>query len=149
MRRTIFFGYAIIVILITGILYMWFTEWNKLEQLEIQNHHIYTFRQESHKAYVLLIEFSLLGETILEWDDDDLEHYHTQRMAMDSMLCRSKAIYPAERIDSVRYLLENKEQQIRQIVQVLDEQQALNEKIARQVPVIVQKSVQEQLQVRP
>ena len=92
MRRTIFFGYAIIVILITGILYMWFTEWNKLEQLEIQNHHIYTFRQESHKAYVLLIEFSLLGETILEWDDDDLEHYHTQRMAMDSMLCRSKAI---------------------------------------------------------
>ena len=30
------------------------------------------------------------------------------------------------------------------IVQVLDEQQALNEKIARQVPVIVQKSVQEQ-----
>ena len=146
MRRTIFFGYAIIVILITGILYMWFTEWNKLEQLEIQNHHIYTFRQESHKAYVLLIEFSLLGETILEWDDDDLEHYHTQRMAMDSMLCRSKAIYPAERIDSVRYLLENKEQQIRQIVQVLDEQQALNEKIARQVPVIVQKSVQEQLQ---
>lgn len=146
MRRTIFFGYAIIVILITGILYMWFTEWNKLEQLEIQNHHIYTFRQESHKAYVLLIEFSLLGETILEWDDDDLEHYHTQRMAMDSMLCRSKAIYPAERIDSVRYLLENKEQQIRQIVQVLDEQQALNEKIARQVPVIVQKSVQEQPQ---
>lgn len=35
MRRTIFFGYAIIVILITGILYMWFTEWNKLEQLSM------------------------------------------------------------------------------------------------------------------
>ncbi len=125
---------------------MWFTEWTKLEQLEIQNHHIYTFRQESHKAYVLLIEFSLLGETILEWDDDDLEHYHTQRMAMDSMLCRSKAIYPAERIDSVRHLLEEKEQQMRRIVQALDEQQNLNKKIARQVPVIVQKSVQEQPQ---
>ena len=87
-----------------------------------------------------------MGETILEWDDEELEHYHTQRVAMDSMLCRFKAIYPAERIDSVRHLLEDKEQQMHRIVQVLDEQQALNEKIACQVPIIVQKSVQEQPQ---
>ena len=85
-----------------------------------------------------------MGETILEWDDEELEHYHTKRMAMDSMLCRLKAIYPAERIDSVRHLLKDKEQPIRGIVKLLDEQQALNEKIVRQLPVIVQKSVQEQ-----
>ena len=82
----------------------------------------------------------------MEWDDEDLERYHIQRVATDSMLCRFKAIYPAERIDSVRHLLEDKEQQMRRIVQVLDEQQNLNKKIARQVPVIVQKSVQEQPQ---
>lgn len=82
----------------------------------------------------------------MEWDDEDLECYHIQRMAMDSMLCRFKTIYPVERIDSVRHLLADKELQMRWIVQVLDEQQALNEKIARQVPVIVQKSVQEQPQ---
>ena len=33
-------------------------------------------------------------------------------MAMDSMLCRFKATYPAERIDSVRSLLEDKERQM-------------------------------------
>lgn len=63
---------------------------------------------------------------------------------IDSMLCRFKTIYPAECIDSVRHLLENKELQIRRIVQVLDELQVLNEKMARQVPVIVQNSIQEQ-----
>lgn len=47
-----------------------------------------------------------MGETILEWNDKDIEHYHARRMAMDSMLCRFKATYPAERIDSVRSLLE-------------------------------------------
>ena len=31
---------------------------------------------------------------------------------MDSMLCRFKATYPAERIDSVRSLLEDKERQM-------------------------------------
>ena len=81
---------------------------------------------------------------MLEWDNDDLEHYHAQRMAMDSMLCHFKTMYPAERIDSVRHLLEDKERQMRQIVEVLEQQQTLNETVASQVPLIVQKSVQEQ-----
>ena len=67
-------------------------------------------------------------------------------MAIDSMLCRFKVTYPAERIDSVRNLLDDKERQMRQIVQVLEQQQAINDKITRQVPIIVQKSVQEQPQ---
>ena len=65
-------------------------------------------------------------------------------MAMDSMLCRFKVTYPAERIDSVRSLLEDKERQMFQIVRLMDEQQSINKKIANQIPVIVQKSVQEQ-----
>jgi two-component system sensor histidine kinase EvgS len=80
----------------------------------------------------------------LDWNDDDLEHYHIQRLAMDSMLCRFRTIYPVERIDSVRHLLEDKELQMRGIVTLLDEQQTINEKMAQQVPVIVQRSVQEQ-----
>ena len=63
---------------------------------------------------------------------------------MDSMLCRFKAIYPVERIDSVRHFLEDKEGQMCQIVQILEQQQAINDKITSQVPVIVQKNVQEQ-----
>ena len=55
-----------------------------------------------------------------------------------------RTIYPVERIDSVRHLLEDKELQMRGIVTLLDEQQTINEKMAQQVPVIVQRSVQEQ-----
>ena len=39
---------------------------------------------------IQMIKFSLLGETILEWNDKNIEHYHARRMAMDSMLCRFK-----------------------------------------------------------
>ncbi len=145
-RKTITFGYILIAMLIGGIAYTSFYEWRKLESLEEENRHIDKFRLQLHDTYVQMIEFSLLGETILEWDDSDLENYHSQRMSMDSILQRFKVAYPSERIDSLRYLLEDKEQQMRLIVQILDEQQSLNEKIARQVPVIVQKSVQEQPQ---
>ncbi len=63
---------------------------------------------------------------------------------MDSMLCDFKNVCPdGQRIDSVRHLLEDKEIHMKHIVQVLDEQTALNEKIASQVPVIAMKSTQE------
>ena len=139
-------GYGFIALLIGCIVYTWHCEWQEIEALEADNHQIDNFRKEINNIYIQFVEFSLSGETVLEWNDEELEHYHIQRMAMDSMLCSFKAIYPAERIDSVRQLLEDKEQQMRRIVRVLDEQQTLNEKIARQVPVIVQKSVQEQPQ---
>lgn len=87
---------------------------------------------------------SLLGETVLEWNKDERGHYHAKRMAIDSMLCNFRRTYPTERIDSVRYLLEDKERQMLSIVRILDKQQAVNKKIADQVPVIAQKSVQEQ-----
>ena len=145
-KNLISLGYLLMALLVIGIMYIWRKEWYELEKLEVQNRHIDTFRQESHEIFVLLIELSLSSETVLEWEYTDLEHYHYQRMAMDSMLCRFKTIYPTERIDSVRHLLEDKERQMRQIVQVFEQQQAINDKITRQVPIIVQKSVQEQPQ---
>ena len=145
-KNLISLGYLLMVLLVIGIMYIWRKKWYELEKLEVQNRHIDTFRQESHEIFVLLIELSLSGETVLEWEYTDLEHYHYQRMAMDSMLCRFKTIYPTDRIDSVRHLLEDKERQMRQIVQVFEQQQAINYKITRQVPIIVQKSVQEQPQ---
>ena len=89
---------------------------------------------------------SLLGESVLEWEDEDLEHYHIRRMAVDSLLCRFKTVYPAERIDSVRHLLESKENLLCSIVEVLDEQESLNQRIAERVPVIAARSAQEQPQ---
>lgn len=143
-RKWIDLGYLIIFMLIGIIGYSWYCEWDEVEKLEVQNRQIDEFRKKINKIYIQFTELSLSSETILDWDDEDLEHYHTQRMAMDSMLCRFKAFYPTGRIDSVCHLLEDKEQQMRGIVKLLDEQQTLNEKMARQVPVIVQKSVQEQ-----
>jgi two-component system sensor histidine kinase EvgS len=143
-RKTITFGYILIAVLIGSIAYTSFYEWRKLEALEEENRQIDRFRLRLHDAYVRMIEFSLLGETILEWENEDLEHYHTQRMAVDSMLCGFKETCPSERIDSLRFLLEDKETQMRNIVQVLEQQAAINKKIASQVPVIVRKSTQEQ-----
>lgn len=124
-------------------MYLWLQEWHELEALETENRRINVFRQEIHHTYAQTIKISLLGETVLEWEDEDVQAYHRKRLEVDSMLCRFKAIYPAERIDRVCHLLEDKEQQMRLIVQVLDKQETINERIAECVPVIAWKSAQE------
>lgn len=143
-RNTILFGYILIAILVGSVAYTSFYEWQKLEGLEEENRQIDKFRLQLHDAYVRMIELSLLGETLLEWDADDLVSYHAQRISLDSMLCQLKLAYPSERIDSLRMLLEDKETQMQGILQVLEEQDAINRKIAEQVPVIVQTTKQEE-----
>ena len=67
--------------------------------METENRRINAFRQEVHLVYGEMTGLSLLGESVLEWEDEDLEHYHIRRMAVDSLLCRFKTVYPAERIE--------------------------------------------------
>ena len=145
-RKLISCGYILIFILIGMIIYCYQCEWKKLEVLEKKNRTTDELRRHVNEFNFRLTGFSLLGETILEWEDQDIANYHLQRMTLDSMLYYFTSIYPSECIDSVRYLLEDKEKQMRRIVQILEQQQAINDKITSQVPVIVQKSVQEQPQ---
>lgn len=144
LRTLIAAGYLLMCLLAVGIMYLWFHEWRELETLETENRRINDFRQEMHHVYGEMTGLSLLGESVLEWESTELEHYHARRMAVDSLLCCFKTIYPTERIDSVRHLLESKETLLRSIVEVLDEQESLNRRIAERVPVIAARSAQEQ-----
>ena len=100
-RKIITTGYSIIIIIVVGIAYIWYCEWQEVEVLEVGNQQINEFRKEVNRIHIRLIEFSLLGETVLQWDETDLENYHVQRIALDSILCSFNATYPIERIDSV------------------------------------------------
>ena len=83
------------------------------------------------------------GETILEWEATDTIRYRTKRLQLDSLLCEFKQDYPPNRLDSLRRLLEDKENQLFNIWTLLQVQDTLNEQLASQVPIIAYKSTQE------
>ena len=91
--KAIRLGYILISILIGCMAYNSLYEWQEIEALELGNKKIDELRKEINNINIQMIKFSLLGETILEWNDKDIEHYHARRMAMDSMLCRFKATW--------------------------------------------------------
>ena len=104
--KTIRLGYILISVLIGCIAYNSFYEWQEIEALELDNKKIDEFRKEINNINIQMIKFSLLGETILEWNDKDIEHYHARRMAMDSMLCRFKD-YKEIYIETERIIIRN------------------------------------------
>ncbi len=143
-RTKIALGYALIALLMGGIIFIWLGEWRDVELQEKEYRQINHLRGEVHDIHVQLIELSLLGETVLEWDSEDTELYQAKRLALDTLLIYFKGIYPAERIDSVRLLLEEKEKHLNRIVALFNNQQTVNDEIARQIPEIASTSEQEE-----
>ncbi|MBM6657476.1 hypothetical protein [Bacteroides gallinaceum] len=59
--------------------------------------------------YVKVVDLSLIGETVLDWNEEDMAAYHEKRLEVDTLLSRFKSTYRSERIDSVCRLLSEKE----------------------------------------
>ena len=143
LRKYMAIGYAVIAILIGGIALLYLWEWKEMERLEQETGTINRLRQKVHDSYALMLDLTLYGETILEWEASDTIIYKGKRMAVDSILCEFKEYYLPIRIDSVRQLLYEKEQQLFSIWELYGRQEKLTEQIATQVPIIAHRSTQE------
>ena len=96
-----------------------------------------------------VVDLSMIGETVLDWNEEDMAAYHEKRLEVDSLLRRFKSrTCRSERIDSICQLLAEKEKLLNRIMLVLYEQEEIEEKIAKQVPVIARKSTREKPQKR-
>ena len=149
LRTKIAAGYVLILFVIFGIVYIWLNEQNRRQELEITSQKIRCLRKDIHEVYVKmvdlsLIDLSLIGETVLDWNEEDMNIYHKKRLEVDSLLSLFKSSYRSERIDSVCRLLAEKENLLNKIMLVLNEQEEIKDKIARRVPVIARKSSQEE-----
>ena len=111
--------------------------------LEREVKEIHELRQSVHEAYVHMLDLTMFGETILEWEKADTAVYRAKRLKVDSILCEFKNYYPGERIDSLRYLMAEKEVQLFNISQLFEQQVELGEELAERVPIIAYTSTQE------
>lgn len=135
-ERKIAIGYTIIVALIGGIVYTYLHEWRQMNRLEREVKEIHRLRQSVHEAYVHMLDLTMFGETILEWERADTTLYRAKRLKVDSILCEFKDYYSGERIDSLRVLMAEKEIQLFNISKLFEKQVELGEELAERVPVI-------------
>ena len=142
--RKLAIGYTVIVALIGGIVYTYLREWRQMVSLESEIKQIHEVRQSVHEAYVHMLDLTMFGETILEWEKADTAIYRAKRHKVDSILCEFKDYYSGERIDSLRALMAEKEIQLFNISQLFEKQLELGEELAERVPVIAYESTQQE-----
>ena len=142
--RKLAIGYTVIVALIGGIVYTYLREWRQMVSLESEIKQIHEARQSVHEAYVHMLDLTMFGETILEWEKADTAIYRAKRHKVDSILCEFKDYYSGERIDSLRVLMAEKEIQLFNISKLFEKQVELGEELAERVPVIAYESTQQE-----
>ena len=79
---------------------------------------------------------SFQGETVAEWDEDDMAQYHMQRLVIDSTLHAFSDIFQSKRteIDTLRMMLADKEARLNELAEIHLRQRTLNRRIATLFP---------------
>lgn len=144
-RKIVTSGYILIFILIGMIIYSYYYEWVRLEELEEQNRETNKLQEDINDFNMILSEFSLAGEGFLNWDDVDKAQYQEQHIKIDSILCHFNEMYPNEHIDSVRQLIDNKATGLLNLADAIVRQKRANDRITKEIPIIAQTSIQEQI----
>ena len=138
-------GYLSIFLMALLVAYTCHNEQRALKLQEEGNQRINELRQDINRLNMQIAGLSFQGETVAEWDEDDMAQYHMQRLVIDSTLYAFSDIFQSKRteIDTLRMMLADKEARLNELAGIHLRQRTLNKRIADIVPVIARQSSEE------
>ena len=138
-------GYLSIFLMALLVAYTCHNEQRTLKLQEEGNQRINELRQDINRLNMQIAGLSFQGETVAEWDEDDMAQYHMQRLVIDSTLHAFSDIFQSKRteIDTLRMMLADKEARLNELAEIHLRQRTLNRRIADIVPVIARQSSEE------
>ena len=138
-------GYLSIFLMALLVAYTCHNEQRALKLQEEGNQRINELRQDINRLNMQIAGLSFQGETVAEWDEDDMAQYHMQRLVIDSTLHAFSDIFQSKRteIDTLRMMLADKEARLNELAEIHLRQRTLNRRIADIVPVIARQSSEE------
>ena len=138
-------GYLSIFLMALLVAYTCHNEQRTLKLQEEDNQRIDELQQGINRLNMQIAGLSFQGETVAEWDEDDMAQYHRQRLVIDSTLYAFSDIFQSKRteIDTLRMMLADKEARLNELAGIHLRQRTLNRRIADIVPVIARQSSEE------
>ena len=127
LKQNILSGYIILVAVICSMAAILVHERGRMREIEAES-----------------AEIQNVGEGVIGWDKADLLHYHDQRLRTDSLLqalkphCR-EYVRPAQ-IDTLRFLLADKEAHLRNILDAINEQNEADSLLVNHLPEVARRA---------
>ena len=137
-------GYAVLLTVIGCITGIFLHERKRMKGIETEAKEIQELHRNIYNAHKNVAKLAFLGESVIGWDDGDLETYRNKRLETDSLLnilegnCES-FIRPEE-VDSLRILLEDKEKHLSRIMELLHKQDQIDSLMINRLPVVAKQA---------
>ncbi|MBP3838011.1 MAG: hybrid sensor histidine kinase/response regulator [Prevotella sp.] len=102
---------ALLILIVIGtIVGTGIVRWREIKVLIKENDDVKYLREVIHEVFMGTMELSIYSESVVNWDENDVELYHEKRMRTDYAICKMMPYYPKNKIDSVRQKLAEKEE---------------------------------------
>lgn len=140
LKLKILSGYLVVLLVIGCILLILLDERQRLREIDIDVSVNRTIRHDINTAHRQVTELATLGEFVISWEDSDYQTYRKKRECVDSLLQRLQQncveFIGPEQIDTLRSLLESKEQHLLHIMQAFHKQEEADSLLMHRLPLV-------------
>lgn len=138
------FGYVVMLAIGISMAFILVHERKRMKDIETETTNIRNVRKSIGVVHRFITELAISGETIIGWKNSDYQHYHSIRQQTDSLLqimkACSKEYVRIEQIDSLRYLLTDKETHLLHIWKILRKQTQTDSIMIHHLPEVAKRA---------
>lgn len=146
LQHKILVGYFLLMAIIGSMVAIVLHERNRVHNIENELLVLYQTQSNINTAHRYVTILATYGESVIAWDKDDCGAYHDHRLKADSLLlvlrkqCKD-FIHPTQ-IDTLRSLLESKEECLFRLMKVFQQQEETDSLLLNQLQTVSAKAIQ-------
>lgn len=148
LQHKILCGYIILIAVIGGMAAILIHERIQLKELERETMMLQWVQYDINFVHRRITTLATYGESVIAWTTDDYKNYKTYRHKTDSVLLNLKNpcsdFVRPEQIDTLRQLLEQKEEHLYGIMQVMHRQDEADSLLLKRLPSATRQAVRPQ-----
>ncbi len=144
LRMRILFGYIILMAVIGSMAAILIHERKRMREIESESVEIRRIRQDINMVHLYITGLAMSGESVIGWEEADYLRYHAQRLQTDSLLQSLKSyckdfIRP-EQVDTLRFMLQSKEEHLRHVMSVFERQEEADSLLVNHLPEVAKRA---------
>ena len=140
LQHKIVTGYLLLMVVIACMVAIVLHERKRVVEIEQESITIFQTQSNITTTHRYITVLATLGESVMMWNDEDCDIYHTRRLKADSLLQilreQCKEFVRPEQVDSLRTLLLNKEEHLFQMNRIYREQKHIDSLLANQYSLV-------------
>lgn len=132
-------GYCVLISLLAFTIYSFRKEQMKINELHREEFELKQIHRMTEEVYINLLDLASQAEVVISWEEEDFQKYQEKREITCNTLLSLKGNMTIERqkgVDSLCYLLYEKEQLLRMTVNTFWELEEISDWIQQKLPVI-------------